>query len=137
LEHILLGIRTFHDGKRLAAFIAFTGVIWCCDATGTILGMRALGMSVSYPVAFLLITGVGLGSALPATPGYVGMYQFVAVSVLTQFGFRKEDAIAYSFLAQFVQYVMITFWGLIGLARQRGSKLKSGAVVDSQPLFTK
>jgi glycosyltransferase 2 family protein len=121
LEHILLGIRTFHDTKRLAAFIGYTAVIWCCDATGTVLGMRSLGLNLSYPVAFLLITGIGLGSAMPATPGYVGMYQFVAVSVLTQFGFRKEDALAYSLLAQAVQYVILTFWGLLALARQRRS----------------
>lgn len=124
LEHILLGIRTFHHTKRLAAFIGFTSIIWCCDATGTVLGMRSLGLYLSYPVAFLLITGIGLGSAMPATPGYVGIYQFVAVSVLTQFGFRKEDALAYSLLAQAVQYVVLTFWGLLALAWQRGSKSK-------------
>jgi uncharacterized protein (TIRG00374 family) len=131
LEHILLGIRTFHDTKRLAAFIGYTAVIWCCDATGTVLGMRSLGLSLSYPVAFLLITGIGLSSAMPATPGYVGMYQFVAISVLTQFGFRKEDALAYSLLAQAVQYLILTFWGLLALTRQRrsGSKLKSDATV--------
>jgi uncharacterized membrane protein YbhN (UPF0104 family) len=99
--------------------------------------MRALGLNLSYPVAFLLITGIGLGSALPATPGYVGIYQFVAVSVLTQFSFRQEDAIAYSFLAQFMQYVIITFWGLLALARQRGSVSKLKSAVESQPLFTK
>jgi glycosyltransferase 2 family protein len=139
LEHILLGIRTFHDAKRLAAFVAFTAVIWCCDATGTVLGMRSLGLTISFPVAFLLITGLGLGSALPSTPGYVGMYQFVAVSVLTPFGFSKVEAIAYILLAQAVQYVILTFWGLLALARQRGSgsKLTPGASVNIQPLFTK
>jgi glycosyltransferase 2 family protein len=131
LEHILLGIRTFHDAKRLGAFVAFTGVIWCCDATGTVLGMRSLGLTISYPVAFLLITGLGLGSALPSTPGYVGIYQFVAVSVLTPFGFSKVNSIAYILLAQAVQYVILTFWGLLALARQRGSgsNLRPGPAV--------
>ena len=133
LEHILLGIRTFHDARRLAAFIAFTGVIWCCDATGTVLGMRSLGLSISFPVAFLLITGLGLGSALPSTPGYVGIYQFVAVSVLTPFGFSKVNAIAYILLAQAVQYTILTFWGLLALTRQRGSKLKPETQSDLKP----
>lgn len=141
LEHILLGIRTFHDSKRLAAFIGFTAVIWCCDATGTVLGMRSLGLNLSYPVAFLLITGIGLGSAMAATPGYVGIYQFVAVSVLTQFGFRKEDALAYSLLAQAIQYLILTFWGVLALSRQRrsGTNLKPGVTATGQPasLFSK
>jgi glycosyltransferase 2 family protein len=133
LEHILMGIRTFHDAKRLGAFVALTAVIWCCDAGGTVLGMRSLGMNISVPVAFLLITGIGLGSALPSTPGYVGVYQIVAVSVLAPFGFSKDDAIAYSFLAQAVQYVTLTFWGLLALTRQRSSGIKIPTTAEDQP----
>ena len=63
----------------------------------------------------------------------MGIYQFVAVSVLTPFGFRKVNAIAYILLAQAVQYVILTFWGLLALTRQRGSgsKLKPDATIES------
>ena len=125
LEQILVGLRTFHHFGRLAQFIGLAAVIWFCDAAATVVLMRSLGLSISWPVAFLLITGFGLGSALPATPGYVGIYQFVAVSVLVPFGFTKADAIAYSFLTQALQYVFIGFWGLLALSRQRGLSLKS------------
>jgi uncharacterized protein (TIRG00374 family) len=138
LKHILLGIRTFHNPKRLTAFVAFTSVIWCCDALGAVLGMRSLGFSISFPIAFLLITGLGLGSALPSTPGYVGIYQFVAVSVLTPFGFSKVNAVAYILLAQAVQYAVLSFWGLIGLGRRhRGAPeldgLSAGDLTHEQP----
>ena len=119
---VLVGMRSFHNTRRLLAFIAFTGAIWFCDALSTVAGMRALGLPGSLPIAFLLITGMGLGSALPSTPGYVGIYQFVAVSVLTPFGFSKTDSIAYILLAQAVQYVLITFWGAIGMARSRTAR---------------
>ena len=119
MEQILIGIRTFHDPGRLFRFLSLTMVIWFGDGIATIIGMKALGMSVSLPLALLLITGLGLGSALPSTPGYVGIYQFVAVSVLTPFGFSRTDAIAYILLAQALQYVVITFWGLIGFTQSR------------------
>ncbi len=119
MEQILIGIRSFHDPGRLFRFLSLTMVIWFSDAIGVILGMKALGMSVSLPLALLLITGLGLGSALPSTPGYVGIYQFVAVSVLTPFGYSRTDAIAYILLVQALQYVVITFWGLIGFTRSR------------------
>jgi glycosyltransferase 2 family protein len=125
LEQILVGLRSFHDLGRLARFVLLTGIIWFSDATATIVGMRALGFRMSLPLAFLLITGLGLGSALPATPGYVGVYQFVTVSVLTPFGFAKSDAIAYSFLSQAMQYVFFGFYGLVALSRQRGISLRS------------
>ena len=125
LEQIHIGLRTFHDPKRLLGFFGTTMVIWFCDALGTLVGMHALGMSTTIPVALLLITGLGLGSALPSTPGYVGIYQFVAVNVLVPFGFSKTNAIAYILLAQALQYAHISFWGLIALAKSRGSSFKA------------
>lgn len=119
MEQILIGIRSFHDAGRLFRFLGLTMVIWLGDGVGVILGMRALGMDVSLALALLLIAGLGLGSALPSTPGYVGIYQFVAVSILTPFGFSRTDAIAYILLGQALQYVVITCWGLIGFARSR------------------
>jgi uncharacterized membrane protein YbhN (UPF0104 family) len=96
-------------------------------------------MSITLPIAFLLIAGLGLGSALPSTPGYVGIYQFVAVSILTPFGYSRTDAIAYILLVQAMSYVVLAFWGLIGLAQQRkapGPKIDSEveAVLSSDPI---
>jgi glycosyltransferase 2 family protein len=71
------------------------------------------------PVAFLLVAGLGLGSALPSTPGYVGIYQFVAVSVLAPFGFSRPQAIGYILVAQALQYTVIGLWGGLGFLRYR------------------
>jgi hypothetical protein len=119
MEQGLRGMRAFHHAGRLSAFVALAMVIWILDATGTVIGGAALGLRISLPVAFLLIAGLSLGSALPSTPGYVGIYQFVAVGVLTPFGFNRADAIAYILVAQALMYVVIGFWGVLGLARYR------------------
>jgi uncharacterized protein (TIRG00374 family) len=128
LSHVHMGLRAFHDWARLLGFLSLTVVIWFSDAFSTLIGMHALGMSTTLPVALLLITGLGLGSALPSTPGYVGIYQFVAVGVLVPFGFSKTNAIAYILLAQAMQYVYITFWGLLAFARTRGMSFRSRSV---------
>jgi uncharacterized membrane protein YbhN (UPF0104 family) len=70
-----------------------------------------------FRVALLLLAGLGLGSALPSTPGYVGIYQFVTVSILTPFGVRHDDALAYSFVSQAMSYVVVLVLGLPGLYR--------------------
>ncbi len=116
-SQVLLGVRSFHQGGRIAGFAVLTVVIWSIDVIDAILLARALGLTLTPPVALLLIAGMGLGSALPSTPGYVGIYQFVAVTVLVPFGFSHTDALAYSLVMQAFGYVWITFWGLIGLWR--------------------
>jgi uncharacterized protein (TIRG00374 family) len=119
MEHGLRGMRAFHDARRLSGFLGLTILIWSLDALGTVVVGAALGLRIPISVAFLLMAGLGLGSALPSTPGYVGIYQFVAVTVLTPFGFSRTDAIAYILVAQALMYVVIGFWGSLGLWRYR------------------
>jgi hypothetical protein len=67
----------------------------------------------------VLLAALGLSSALPSTPGYVGVYQFVAVSVLTPFGFTQSQALVFILAYQAVNYAVICVWGLLGLWRLR------------------
>jgi uncharacterized membrane protein YbhN (UPF0104 family) len=63
----------------------------------------------------LLLAGLALASSAPSTPGYVGVYQIVAVGILPAFGISKSDAIAYILVLQGLSYVVYIFWGLCGL----------------------
>jgi glycosyltransferase 2 family protein len=122
MEQGLRGIRAFHDARRLSGFLGLTILIWCLDAVGAIVAGSALGLPMPISAAFLLIAALGLASALPSTPGYVGIYQFVAVTVLTPFGFTRTDAIAYILVAQALMYVVIGVWGSLGLLGYRRTR---------------
>jgi len=117
---ILMGLKTFHEVRRFLTFAAYTVVIWSLDCCGVVMVARALDLGIGLSVAALLICGMGLGSALPSTPGYVGIYQFVAVSVLTPFGISKDGALALILILQAVGYAVITLFGLPGLYRFKG-----------------
>ena len=119
VDNGLRGMRAFHNVRRLSGFLGLTVLIWSLDAVGTVVVGAALGLLIPIPVGFLLIAGLGLSSALPSTPGYVGIYQFVAVAVLTPFGFSRSAAIAFILVAQALGYVVIGIWGSIGLWRYR------------------
>jgi glycosyltransferase 2 family protein len=119
MERGLSGMRAFHDARRLTEFFALAIVIWVLDAAGTVIGGAALGLHIPPAAAFLLITGLSLGSALPSTPGYIGIYQFVAISVLTPFGLSRADAIAYILVTQALMYVVIGLWGGLGFFRYK------------------
>ena len=122
MEHGLRGMRAFHDARRLSGFLGLTVIIWCLDAFAAVIAARALGFSMPLPAAFLLMAGLGLGSALPATPGYVGIYQFIAITVLGPFGFSRTNAIAYILVAQALGYVVIGVWGSMGILRYRRAR---------------
>ena len=109
---VLLGMRAFHNVGRFLGFVVLTIVIWLGDAFGIMLAAHALGLPVSFPMAMLLLTGLGLSSALPSTPGYVGIYQFVAVTVLAPLGIAKSGALAFILLIQAYGYVVVLVLGL-------------------------
>jgi len=114
-EQILLGLRAFHSWGRFLGFAALTVAIWMGDACTTVTLGRALGLEIGLAVAILLITSLGLSSALPSTPGYVGIYQFVAVTVLAPFGIGKDSALAFILMFQALNYVLVLIYGLPGL----------------------
>ena len=124
VEQILLGMRAFHDWSRFAGFVFLTLVIWAADSTAAIVAARGLGLHFSFGVALLLLTGMGLGSALPSTPGYVGVYQFVAVTILTPFGISRAAALAYILVIQVSGYVVVTLFGLPGLYILQGGSFR-------------
>jgi uncharacterized membrane protein YbhN (UPF0104 family) len=110
-------MRAFANPSRGFAFAGMTVLIWLCDSVGTIIGTRAFGLSLTLPIAVMLLAGLGLSSAIPSTPGYVGIYQFVAVAVLVPLGYPRSSVLAYIIVAQALSYVIITVWGLLGLWR--------------------
>jgi uncharacterized protein (TIRG00374 family) len=119
LSQVLQGVSTFHDPGRFARFIALTMVIWYVDAMATVIAADAVHLTIGLPLAFLLVAALGLSSALPSTPGYVGIYQFVAVGVLTPAGFTRTEAIAYILFWQAMNYLVVSFWGSIALFVER------------------
>jgi uncharacterized protein (TIRG00374 family) len=114
-EQVLLGLRAFHRWDRFAGFAVLTAAIWVADASAAIIVGWSLGLDIHFPVAMLLLTGLGLGSALPSTPGYVGIYQFVAVNLLGPFGIGRDGALAYILVLQVLGYIAVLFYGLCGL----------------------
>jgi len=122
-EQVLLGMRAFHHWGRMAGFSLLTAVVWALDGCTAMVAARALYIGMSFPVAMLLMAGLGLGSALPSTPGYVGVYQFAAVTVLGPFGIGRDAALAYILVAQVLGYMVTVAYGLPGLYVLHGGGL--------------
>ena len=115
IVHFLAGMQVITRLERGSPFLLFTILIWLMDGIGTVVLALALHETLTLAQAFLLIAALGLSSAIPSTPGYVGVYQFVAVTVLVPFGFARESALALILISQSLNLLAVSFWGGIGL----------------------
>ncbi|MBI5839247.1 MAG: flippase-like domain-containing protein [Chloroflexi bacterium] len=115
VSRFLIGMRSLQNPRRLLAFILLTAVIWLLDGIASSIGAQVISQRLNLGQSLILLSALGLSSAIPSTPGYVGVYQFVAVIVLTPFGFSRSDALAYILISQVINYVLVSIWGLLGL----------------------
>jgi uncharacterized membrane protein YbhN (UPF0104 family) len=60
----------------------------------------------------------------------VGIYEFVAVAVLTPFDISRNDAIACILLLRALGFSVILLFGLIGLAKHRRSSEAAHVALD-------
>jgi uncharacterized membrane protein YbhN (UPF0104 family) len=111
----LVGAAALQHWVRLGQFLLFSAAIWTLDMLTSLQVARAFSLELSPALALVLLAALGLSSALPSTPGYVGVYQLVAVAVLTPFGFTQSQALVYILAYQAVNYLVISVWGLLGL----------------------
>jgi hypothetical protein len=128
ITRFLTGIRSLQSIRRLGIFTLLTAVIWLVDAFANTIGVRVISQTLTINQALILLAALGLSSAIPTTPGYIGVYQFVAVIVLTSFGFSRANALAYIIISQVLNYLLVSFWGLIGLWRINKSSPTSNAI---------
>lgn len=117
MQQFILGAQAFQHVGRAASFGLLTVLIWSMDAVIALTAAQAFGMPLQPTEALLLLAGLGLGSALPSTPGYVGIYQFVTVSLLVPLGYAQSSALALILYMQGCNYVVVVSSGLLGMWR--------------------
>jgi uncharacterized protein (TIRG00374 family) len=118
---VVLAVTTLRNPWRLTKVCAYSVCVWMLDATAAVILAHALGMRLVLAVAVLLSAALALGNAVPSTPGAIGVFQFVGVSVLVPFNFTQTQAATYILIAQAATCGVVTSLGLVGLWRYRAT----------------
>jgi uncharacterized protein (TIRG00374 family) len=112
VEQFVLGLRSLRHPRRVLGFVLLTVAIWSLDGAGAWAVGRGVGAELSPVLTVLLLTSVALSSAVPLAPGNLGVYQMVAVAVLTPLGIERARALALALALQFLIIANLLFWGL-------------------------
>lgn len=123
LDQFLRGVKALHHPRRILSFAFYTCLIWPMDAIGITLLGRTLGLELTLFQALLLLAGLGLSSAIPSTPGYVGVYQLVAVIILEPFNVSSTNAVALIIVLQVTNLLTTMIWGGWAAWRVRSASL--------------
>lgn len=70
-------------------------------------------------VAGLAVASVtALGMTIPASPGYIGVFEFLGRETMVLFGMQAEAALSYVLVAHAIVYLVYSLLGLAGMVQQ-------------------
>lgn len=119
LEHAVTQFAEGTDSLRVprlwVPMLGWTTVTWMCSLVTNWAGCLALGAVPGLAAVLFLIVLTSSGQAVPSSPGYVGVYHYLAALALTTFGVDPATAIGIAIITHAFSYGPLVVAGLIAL----------------------
>lgn len=119
LDGLFEGLEPLRSGRRGIALLAWSVVTWVCVVVFYWTLMRAFLLRPPVLAAPFLVCVVGLGMAVPSSPGAMGVFHAVArYGLEVPFDIPTSQAVTIAFATHTFQYVLGSLLGLVGLGRE-------------------
>lgn len=138
LRQFHTGLGSLRSGTHLLWIAVHSVSIWVVGSTIPFLvGFWALGIDLGsffneLVAAWATLVAVALAVALPAAPGFFGLYHAAAKFALLRFGVDAKTAVALGTTVHAIMWVTVTLIGLIVL-RLRHTSLRELEAVANAP----
>ncbi|HMA41275.1 MAG TPA: lysylphosphatidylglycerol synthase transmembrane domain-containing protein [Gemmatimonadales bacterium] len=116
-DGMIEGLAALRSPGRFAAVIGWSLVLWLVNAAAFALCFRAFHLPVPAEGALLLQGLIGFGVAIPAAPGFWGVFEYCTRLTLQFYGIGATPALAYAFTFHIAGFIPITLLGLDALSR--------------------
>jgi uncharacterized membrane protein YbhN (UPF0104 family) len=109
------GIATLRLGPPL---LLWSLVIWVVISAFYWIVLLAFDTSSPFVAGLAVASVTALGMTIPASPGYIGVFEFLARETMVLFGMGPGAALSYALVAHAIVYIVYTFLGLVSMAQQ-------------------
>jgi uncharacterized protein (TIRG00374 family) len=116
-EGLVGGLAVLRTPGRLPGVVLWSVVLWVVSAGSFWLCARAFHLPVPAEAALLLQGLIAFGVAIPAAPGFFGVFEAVATVALGLYGVPKDLAVSYAVAYHVSTFIPITVLGLLALSR--------------------
>lgn len=94
-----------------------SAAIWLLAAAGLYFTMFAFHLNLAPSAPIFVLALVSLSFVVPASPGYVGVFEWTVKTALAAFSVREVDATSYALVAHVVAFVPPMLLGAVYLVR--------------------
>ena len=120
LRQIVSGLSALQSIRSLLLILGYTLIIWASNALFAWLLLLAFHINVSVAAGVLLTAVLNLGMAVPSSPGYVGVFEYLFVITIGLYGVGRTPALAAALTLHVIAFGPVTIVGLIYIARALG-----------------
>lgn len=127
MENFGIGLTILNDGRNIIVAVPLTVLIWVFEIVSINMVLLAFGLKLSFFAGVFIAVMIGLGTMIPASPGYMGVYEWFGMLALVPFGVAKDLALAFSLTLHLVVLAVTSSIGFVCFIKEFGS-LREGAV---------
>jgi uncharacterized protein (TIRG00374 family) len=115
--HGVGGLAVLKDTRRFFAVLLWALAHWLVHALALYICFVAVGIDVPFSAALFLQGILGIGVAIPSSPGFFGVFETFAVVGLGVYGVPKELAISWALGFHILSFIPITVMGAVYFAK--------------------
>jgi uncharacterized protein (TIRG00374 family) len=123
LETFINGLSVLRSPARFAAVLAWSIAHWLLNALGIWLAFKAVGIAAPFSAALFIQAFIALGTAVPAAPGFFGVFEYMSIEGLSVYGVGRQQAATWAIGYHLFTFIPITLIGAYYFTRL-GVKLR-------------
>ncbi|MGD9144485.1 MAG: lysylphosphatidylglycerol synthase transmembrane domain-containing protein [Anaerolineae bacterium] len=109
------GITTLRLGPRL---LLWSVAIWAVISAYYWLVLLAFDLRQPFVAGLAVASITALGMTIPASPGYIGVFEFLTRETMVLFGMTPALGLSYALVAHAIVYTLYTLLGLVSMFQQ-------------------
>lgn len=111
LEMFVRGLSVLRSPTRFLTVFGWTIAHWLLNGVGFWLSFKAVGIAVPFSAALFLQAFIALGTAVPALPGFFGIFEYMSVQGLSVYGVSQQQAATWAIGYHLLSFIPITLIG--------------------------
>jgi uncharacterized membrane protein YbhN (UPF0104 family) len=104
--------------RRGPALLLWSAALWAVISGYYWLTLLAFDTQQPYVAGLAVSSVTALGMAVPASPGFIGVFEFFARETMVSFGMKAETALSYALVSHAITYVFLSVAGLLSMVQQ-------------------
>ncbi len=118
LGSFIQGLGVLRSARGMGLVAVHSALAWLLGVVATYLFLASVGVWLPWYGAAFVLAALNVGISVPSSPGYVGVFHYVAVLALALWAVPRSTALSFALIFHGLPYILTVVLGLFFLWRK-------------------